>query len=89
VVTSSRRGGKEGETVGAPGGTPVTDHPSHEGRCRLTRRESTWLSARISGLITVAGQRRNGRGLRGGTGFATWRVVSLWGDDPAGWRLVM
>jgi hypothetical protein len=62
-------GGKEGETVGRRGGRDGSPFP--RGPISSNAPESTWLRARVSGLITVAGQRRNGLAERGGTGFAT------------------
>jgi hypothetical protein len=62
-------GGKEGETVGRRGGRDGSPFP--RGPISSNAPESTWLRARVSGLITVAGQRRNGLAGRGGTGFAT------------------
>jgi hypothetical protein len=46
--------------------------------------ESTWLGPRRGGIVTVAGQRRNGLAGRGVTGFATWHAVSLEGDPRRG-----
>ncbi len=50
--------------------------------------ESTWLR---TPLWAGSSQLRDSAGMasseRGGTGFATWRVVSLWGDDRTGCAL--